>query len=128
MMAVSSRLGGGDDGNLDVDLGRLIPISRGGADCLADGLGDGDLAGQGVGLGGDGRALNGVGAAAKSLAAGSEGRVGNTVDDGLLARDDVAGEAAAELATGSNRHELPAAEVSARGGGGSGADSENSRK
>lgn len=76
MMLASSHLGGGDDGNLEVDLGRLIPIGDGGADCLADGLGDGELAGQGIDLGGDGGAVDSVAAAAKGLA----------LDDGVSQR------------------------------------------
>ncbi|KAI1750823.1 hypothetical protein F4782DRAFT_508158 [Xylaria castorea] len=128
LMVASSYLRDGDDGDLNVDLGRLVPLGGSGADCLADSLSDGNHASLGVGVRGDGGALNGVAAAAKGLAASSESRVSHAVDDGLVTGDDVAGEAAAELATRSDRHELPAAEVGTRGGGRSSANSENSRK
>ncbi|KAJ8125794.1 hypothetical protein O1611_g7844 [Lasiodiplodia mahajangana] len=60
--------------------------------------------------------------------ASGEGRECNSVNGELVTRDDVAGEAAAELASGGDRHELPGAEVRGGGGSGSSADSEEGRE
>jgi hypothetical protein len=126
-LAGKNPLRDGEDGGLNVDLGRLIPVSGSGGDLLNavldDGLGDGELAIGG--LGGDGRALEGVGAAAEGLAASGEGRESNAIDGQLVTRDDVVGEAAAELATGGGRHDLPRTEISGSGGGADGEESSN---
>lgn len=57
--------------------------------------------------------------------ASGEGREGNAIDGQLVTGDDVVGEAAAELATGGGRHDLPRAEISGSGGGGADEESSN---